>query len=396
MAKALMVSATASSLSSGDFANIAGYGNDSTTETFARIQATEAATFSNLRARIISGGSGTNNFQFRNNGADGNQLATRAGTGDCEDAGNTDTVSAGNPFDVAYTDDGSASVISWLAANVSFSSGHGNFHVGATYNGSVHDVPSSTRFIGFAGTLSGDGLATEAQAAWRSRGYTSVEAIQVGIESNARTNDSTFRNRINAADGTGVITVGAGVTGLLTDTTIGDSLAAGDGFCMSVALGSGIQDLVLDQVGITLKSSSLQSETWASFAAGLARAASATPNYYCIGGRLNGSLTEAQERVKPGFAGVAKNLRCYLSANTYTANGTLKLMLNGSAVLTTTITLLGGAGWYENTADTVNFDDNDELSFEIDEGTTGSITIHMIGITFAPQVADTLFAQSVM
>ena len=389
MGKALLVCRHASTLASGDEINLLGTSADSTTEANTQASCTENAVFSLLGANIVSGGSGTNNFQFRDAGANGSQLASRAGAGVAEDATNTDTLTAGDLFNIAYTDTGANSTISWLKANVELSSGHGNFHGASHLSGQIFDAASATRFIGLGGNLTADGETTEANVKWKVRGYDSFEALQVRVTANARTNNSIFRNRINAGNGTGVITFGAGATGLLSDTGIGDAITDGQTVNASITLDTGVEDLAVAFVIGTLKSSSSKSETFCVAQGGEVRTASATAHYHPIGGYLRDlpELSEANARIKVGFAAVVSNLRCYLSANTYTGDGTLKLYQNGSAVITTTITASGGAAWYENTSDTITIDADDELSFEFDEGTSGSITIHSVGITFAPVAA---------
>ena len=386
MGKALMVSGTpATGRASGEELNLFGFDTDSTAELNTQASCTEGATFTGLGYLITAGGSGTNNLRFRDAGADGNQLATRSGTGLAEDTTNSDTLSAGDLFNLAYTDTGTDATVAWTKGNVEFASGHGNFHGSARFGGAVFDAASATRFIQLAGNHSTDGNVTEDNAAFKIRGYDSFEAFQVRVTANARANDSVFRNRINSSNGTGVITFATGATGLVSDTGLGDAITDGQTVCVSITLDTGVQDLTVTFVVATLKSSTSKSDQWAGLL-NISRTASATANYISIGGAHANltALTEADARIKPGFAAVVSNLRCYLSANTYTGDGTLKLYQNGSAVITTTITASGGAGWYENTSDTITIDADDELSFEFDEGTSGSITIWMTGITFAP------------
>lgn len=391
MGKALLVLSTSATFASGDEVNLFGSANDTTTEANAQASCTEAAVFSNLRVNIISGGSGTNSFRFRDAGGDGSQLAEIAGTGTVEDAVNSDTLSAADLFNIAYTDTGSASTISWIAGNVALSSGHGNFHGASGYAGVVFDDASATNFINLVGGLTVDGNATENNVEWLVRGYDSFEALQVRVTANARLNTSTFVNRINAGDGTGSVPFATLVTGLVSDTVLGDAITAGQTVNASITLGAGVEDLTVAFICGTLKSSTSKSETWFGRQNGLGRSGSETAHYVPIGGQLVGlaSFTEAQARIKPGFAGVASNLRCYLSTNTYLSDGTLKLFQNGVAVITKTLTASGGAAWYENTVDTVSFDDNDEFSFEWLGGgeASGSISIHSAGITFAPAAA---------
>jgi hypothetical protein len=249
----------------------------------------------------------------------------------------------------------------------------------------VLDVPSATQYLRLAGNFIADGEAAEAAAQWKVRGYDTFAGLQVRITANARSNASAFRNRINGGFGSLQCDYAAGVTGLVTDTSPTDSLSAGDLINASITLDTGVEDLTITLIAATLKSADSKSETWASNPNGLARAASGTATYQPIGGAVgNESPTEANSKIKVGFAARVSNLRCYLSANTYGGAATLKLYQNGSPVLTTTIGASGGAAWYENTADTIDIDADDELSFEFDEGTSGSITIQSVGITFAP------------
>ena len=390
MGKALLIgSCTAVVAASGDEMNMFGYASDTTTELRTQVSCTEAATFSLLGAQILSGGSGDNTFQFRDAGANGSSVIVITGASRGEDTSNTDTLSASDLFNLAYTDTGTSSTMGWVKSNVEFASGHGNFHGVASYNGIVHDAASSTRFLPLFGQLQLDGNGTEDNTEWKTRAYDSFEALQVRVSANARSNDSIFRNRIQGANGTAVITFGSGATGLISDTALGDAISDGDTVNASLTLDTGVEDLTVNFLVATLKSSSNKSETFIGIQSGAARSASATENYCPIGGYLQSLavFTEEQARIKVGFAAVVSNLRCYLSANTYTGNGTLKLYQNGVAVLTTTITASGGAAWYENTSDTITIDADDELSFEFDEGTSGSITIHSAGITFAPVAA---------
>jgi hypothetical protein len=392
MAKALMLAAGASvSGASGDEWNLFGYRTDATTEANTQASATEGAAFTGLAMRVTAGGSGTNTLTFRDAGGAGQNVAAIAGTGLAQDTTHTDTLTAGDLFNVAYTDTGTDSTLAWSLVNVELASGYGAFVGAGNFNGTVADVASATRFFGICGDLNIDGNATEANVGFKARGYTTFEALQVRITANARTNDSVFKNRINSGDGTGTITFGAGVTGLLTATGLGDAIADGQLIDASLTLLIGVQDLTISLIGATLKSSDSQQDIWNSHQVGIARAASATEVYAPLSGygaTWTFGNTEAVSRAPVGFAGTASNLRCYLSDNTYTGDGTLKLYKNGSAVITTTLTAGGGAAWYENTADSISFVATDELSFAIDEGTSGSITIQMVGVTLAPTTAS--------
>ena len=363
-----------------------------TTELNVQVSCSEAATFSNLRTNCISGNSGTATYRFRDAGANGQQVIAFTGTGIFEDTTNTDALTAGDLFNIGLTDTGTDQGLSWFAANIELASGHGNIHGASRPGAVVIDPPSTTRYIALGGNMDADANATEAPVAWKVRGYDIFEAFQFRLLANARTTDTVFRNGIQGANGTGVVTVPGGVAGLFEDTGIGDAIADGDTINLRVTFGTGTQDITVVMYAATLKSSAGHSESWIQAPqAGLARAASATEHYCPIGGLLRSltAFTEAQAACKPGFAGTASDLRCNLSANTYSADGTLKLYKNGSAVITLTLTAGGGAAWYENTSDTVAFDADDVFSLAFDEGTSGSITIQSAGLTFRAEAAGT-------
>src|SRR3990167_11545101 len=193
MGKALLIARFSATLGNGEESNLFGYGGDETSEVNTQANCTENATFSNFRSSILSGNSRTATFRFRDAGANGNQTFQITGTGSNEDATNTDILAAGDLFNVNYSDTGTNSTLSWRKANVEFSSGHGNFHGAAAFNGNVHDVQSATRFIALSGGLGLDGIVTENNAEYLIRSYDSFEALQVRVKANARLNTSTFR-----------------------------------------------------------------------------------------------------------------------------------------------------------------------------------------------------------
>src|SRR3990172_1048477 len=257
MGKALLIASAANRpLADRDEFNLFGSEQLAATESHTQASCTEAATFSALGANIISGNSGTATFRFRDEGANGNQVVAITGATSGEDTTNTDALSAADLFNLSYTDTGTDSTISWVKGNVEFSSGHGNFHGSADYGQAAFDAASSTRFIPLCGDMINDGFSTENLVEWKVRGYDSFEALQVRVSSNARTNDSVFRNRIANGNGSGVCTFAGGATGLVTSTGLGDAITDGPTVNASITLDTGIEDLVVTFVLATLKSSS--------------------------------------------------------------------------------------------------------------------------------------------
>ena len=386
-----MIATLGANIGTGDELNALGFLSVSSTEADAQISATEDCSFTGLGFNYIGGASGTNTLQFRDAGANGQNVASRAGTGVAEDTTHTDTLTAADLFNLAHTDNGTDPSGGHIKMNVEMASGHGNFHGATSYNGSVHDAQSATRFLAIAGGLGTDGTDTEALVSVRNRAYDSIAALQVRVKANARTNDSVFGFRANNASiASTAITFAAAETGLKTVTGLSDALTLGQDINAYLTLLTGVEDLTVSFVVATLKSSTGKSDSYAhAGVAGLARAASATEHFFPIGGRMltTTTFTEAQSRIKPGFAATVGFPRIRNSANTYSTDGTLTLYVNGVAALTQAITAGAGAAVHENTADTVVIDADDELSWGIVGGGTGSITMQGLGVTFSPIAA---------
>jgi hypothetical protein len=365
-------------ISSGSFTGIGGSG-DFSGEARAQYYISEAATFSYLQALISSGGSGSNTITFRDTGVDTSLTATRSGTGDLSDTTNSATVAAADLVSVAFTDTGSAPVYSFLAAVVSFSSGHGSFH--QSQNGPIiYNVPSSTRFVPVNGVSLADGTATEADAQFKNRAYTSWESLQVYVTANARVNTSTVNNRINGANGAASISIGAGVTGMLTDNTVGDTLAAGDLLCASVVLDTGVENLRITSFGATFKNSSLpKCDVVTQTIGGVARTASATESYATYAGGIR-VRTQTDSAIPAPYAFKLSNPRMYLSANTYTVNASYKIYKNATASITVTLTA-ATTGWFEDTTNTIDYAVGDTFYYGLVDGTSGSARATAAAVT---------------
>lgn len=388
MGKALMVygpSAGINALTNGSFFPLGGIGQNLVTESRSHFKLTEAATFSGLAWRHTAG-SGTNTMRFRKNSANGNQVASRDGAGFAEDTTNSDVCVDNDLVNHSFAETGSNADAVFVRENVEFSSGHGNFHICANAGSALNLNFSATRYFPISGALATPQI-TIATAQWKNRGYTSVEALQVNVISNARVNATTFKVNVNGVN-QGTLTIGAGIVGLQEVTGLGIALADGDLVCVEWSAGAGSQSFLLTSIALTLKSTSLSSEIMGQrlLSAGYTRAASATPSYLKLGGNLEAVSSEADARIRVGFECVGRNLRTYIQTNTCTGDQTFKLFVNGVAVITKTIGA-GVTGWVENEDDTSNFDDNDEACYEVVGGTSGSCLFRAAGITFSPLVA---------
>jgi hypothetical protein len=368
-------------------------GGLSSTEADAQAQFRQAGTFTNL-GRMNVGGNGTNTIRLRVAGGNGNLVTAAAGTGWLADDINSDTIAANTLINLLFSDTGTSPSYGVVKTVFAASGDHCAYAAGGG-PATIYDLASTTQFIRFAGNHVVDGEATRANCQFKARPGGTMRAFQVNISANARTNNSVFASDIAGASGNSSITFAAGVTGLVVeDDAVTDTIADGALYCASITLDTGDEDLAVRLVACAITNATVDKSDVA-LKVSTTRAASATAHYFALGGWQGGvDTTEANVTLRPGFAGTASNLRIYLSANTYSVNGTLSMRKNGADVITVPITLLGGAAWYENTTDSATFLATDDLCFAIVGGTTASITIENIMVTI--QDAPTLFAQSVM
>lgn len=350
----------------------------------ARLSAMEAFTLSNLRANISAGGSGQNNLRLRKNGVNANLFASRTGTGVLEDIVNTDTLAANDTFEVQYTDTGTDSTIDWLSMNLECAEGHGcpyvAFDPGSTWE---YDVASSTRFIPFSGRLDDDGVATIGPTQWKLGANYRLHGWGVQVRSpNARLNDSTFRFLADGSPVGNSIVYATTEVGRKTDITQ-VALSKNQLVSYDITLGAGVEDLTLISIDCLLKSVEGRSEIMAVGHNAASRAASATPTYYRLGGSNASAVDEAAARIRPGFAARIEYPRINVVANTYSAAATLEVLVNGISVISLNIGA-GATGWIGDEAAFADITATDEVSVSITGGSTGSISFHGRGFTFAP------------
>jgi hypothetical protein len=384
MPKALVAGTHGQTLTSGEEWLFGGGRFNGTTEAQSQQSATEDCAFTGLRGTVFSGNSGTATFQFRDAGANGQNVATKASTGAFEDTTNTDTLTAGDLFNGAYTDTGTDSVVLTVGANVEFASGHGNFHAASDAAGLIMDVGDSTRYLSLHGVLVADGAPSPTDFQYLVREYTSIEAFQIRVNANARVNNSVFSINVNGVDVGTAITFGALATGLQVVTGMGIALSPGDLVCVSITLATGVQDLTFGFLGVTMKSTNNASAAGFSNMNDVAVNGSGVPNYFSFGS--GAASAEANAAFKVGFAARCKFLRCYVTVNDQTIDGSLSLFVNGSAVMTQTIPA-GTTGWVENLIDHFDITDTDVISFEVignDDSALFEMGIGQVFISFEP------------
>jgi hypothetical protein len=204
--------------------------------------------------------------------------------------------------------------------------------------------------------------------------------------SNARTTASTFTWMKGGVAQSLAISIGAGVTGVVEDTTNTVSLTAGDTHSVRGVFGaeaSGLNISVVGQYQVeTASASSVQ--LLQSLVAGTTNAASVRQGRFAGLMAATTSLFGAHDwQVAGTFTGV----HGYVSANTLNGTTTMAIRKNGVNAITASVTA-GTTGRFENSASTTAAAVGDDIfAYMSTAGSSGAITLGQIGTHFTPTTA---------
>lgn len=351
-------------------------------------------TYSMLGANAISGNSGDATIVSRLAGAtNGNQTITISGAtlpgSKSEDTTHTDVIAAGSSLNAQSTRTGTDPGAMWVKWNIEPTSGSDIYSIvgPSNFTGVVCDADGLTNYFAPIGATLADGSTSRVLSEWKNRGTRTIEQFQVRATTNDRTTDTVFTILVNNTPTTCTLTTTALTPNTLFTSTGGPiTLNGGDLWTIQIAYGAGTaEDLRVTGIPVLLKSST-GSEMFFG-ALGVARAASATEHFICIGGRATTSvnatvpLTDDIARIKVGFAATVSNLRIYVGGNTSTGTVTFALYKNGVSVITQAILTTDANTWVENTSSTTTIDADDELSFSLVGGSSGNLNVGMGGVT---------------
>lgn len=191
-----------------------------------------AATWQYLQCRVSSNGRGTATsfFSVLNNVA-GNQAISvgAAATGLFEDTTNNDAFGAGTQLSNGITTSTGAGTLTLnlIASAIISKSTNANVVAGSTTDGVSRTAGGTANFYyASAGTLENVNTETASQIV---PGFaTTLSKFLINIVANAYTGTATADVRKNSGSGSETISIGAGVTGQLQDTTNTDTFAATD------------------------------------------------------------------------------------------------------------------------------------------------------------------------
>lgn len=238
-----------------------------------------------------------------------------------------------------------------------------------------YTTASATNFFCANGQL--DTTSTEAQAKLRIKGSFTATNFYTHVDSNARTTDTTFTTRKNGGTGGQTLTYTSGQTGSKEDTSGSDTLVDGDDYNYAITTGTGTEAISIRVVCTRLVNTSSQFILMSGSAAGQAQAFNVT-NYFEPGGSaLSVGTTEATFQMLSRLNFTARELQCYVSANTIATSATVvTTRVNGAGSVLTISIAAGATGLQADSTNVAAINaGTDELSHQVvTPNTSGSLT----------------------
>ena len=237
------------------------------------------------------------------------------------------------------------------------------------------------------GGLVAQTTANEAFAKITQRAAGTARSLLVNVSANALADDSTFRTRLNGANGGMSVTITAGTTGQFSDSSGSDVIASGDTYNYQIVV-------PLDDPGFTFVAN-VASVTFAATTSTVIRYAavdfsdlSSGSTYYI--GMANcstsgsGHTTEAWHSFDTNAAATYQNLYVYVSVNSGATATSVFLRQNG-ADTTVTVSCTGATtGSFEDafatTGHSVTTAANDDMNYSIVSNNQAAFNIEIISI----------------
>ncbi len=313
----------------------------------------------------------TGNFAFRKNGAAGSQIVaiTAASTGLFQDTTNTDTLSAGDTFDLEFSSSAGTGTASLEFATVTFNPTT-NFRKYTKY---VNGLNLNGAGI-YVGLTFNSGNSTESLAQSKFRQAGTLQKVDVNVTVNSSTTNATLKSRINGATGNISVAVTASTTGLFSDLSNSDSVASTD---LVNFLANGANNTITS----TFYTFEFLSDdaSWNQIVNGsVSNTADGTTRYTPLFGAYFATVTaESINQVPVNFDYTIKNLECQVTSNPTTSTSTLAMRINGAtSALNVAITALT-TGYFSDLSNTVTGSSGDLLTSISVNGGGGTISIYL-------------------
>jgi len=333
------------------------------------------ASVDRLTARFTSNGRSTSTIMrlVKNGSAGALSITVGAGqTGVFQDLTNAVTLVDGDTYSLEQVMSTGGGTLNCGAVSARLSTeGQAFCQIAGTGSQNVN-VASTTRYLSFPGSIQ-VATTTEAQVQVGAPEALTASNLQVYVTANARTNDTTVKSRKNGADGTQIVTIGAGLTGFFENTANTDSLAQGDLFNTVVTTLSGTQIITFSMIGMKLTGavanrSVVFSRGSTTLSAGLTRTVA-------VWGRPTLTGTETNSYCPAPYRGTWSEMGVNISANASTADVSVVSRVNGANGSQSVTIPAGTTGVFRSASGSDALASGDLLNIQMSGAVTSTVTL---------------------
>ncbi len=322
---------------------------------------------------------------IRKNGANTGLTITipPATTGEFRDISNTVSFTSGDTISGKIAvDAGGAGTITYRGAMVSIAKTTGAVALLGASGQVTYTVAATGWFGSFSGGLPTSSI-SEDTVQTTARGDGALDKLQVYCSGNTRVTDSTVRVRINNANGNGVVTIPAGMTGWFIDISNSDTVADGDVFDVIIlGGGTGSTDLILQGALVDYTATGSELKTPFLMGSNLSTAASSTTasNTTTALGEMTFVSGTATRFTLP-YDAVFSDLHIYVSTNPSSTDRTLSLNVEGTpTTLALTIPASSGAGFFSDLVDSFAVETGEDISVQLTGSASGTLRTRFIAM----------------
>ena len=346
------------------------------------MESNDSYTLANLWVRAIANAASTNStVRSRKNTANGGQTVTVTAltTGVFTDAVNTDALVTGDVFNAQIVVGAGGSL---TLSMISFSLQHASADL-PIIGGSQGNTQSfnTTSYYPIGGLFTN--RSTEANCQYTFRASSTLSNLRIHVRSNGiDSGASTFRTRVDLVNGNQSVSIGAGTTGTLEDSTNTDAISvASEVNFQGVTSATATVGTILITI-VSMESASVGQQIVTSHVAG--SVAPSADAYMASGGQMSITTTESDTEKTAVTAFTARNLLANIRLSTTSATTSFYIRRNELNSIVTVSTTAGATGLFEDVTNTVAVAAGDEYNFFYDfSGASGSITPGIVGFELA-------------
>lgn len=333
--------------------------------------------------------SATSNIRLQKNGSNANLnvAITAATTGWFEDVSNTDSIVDNDLLNWALVAGTGTGSVTFETIHATIDTTSGNYPMTA-YGWAATTAPGpsagNTYYFTLNGAQAASLLTSEANAKCKMRCTGTWSNIQILARSNSVSVSSTYRSRINGANGNQSVSIPASTSGLFEDGTNTDTIADGDEINTQLVIPAGSGSFTADCGGSMFTATENATDNWTSNTNSNTRTSSTATEFFSLLGSGNRLATEANTNVKFKFAATLSKLRLLVtSASGNVTDFTVRK--NGADTTLKVSTIVSTTGWYEDATNTVSVAVDDLVCIKVSAASSATVVWYgcavKVGIT---------------